>query len=46
MLELGLVLGMSPINEDDDSVPRLDPSDMWFDRTTLHGYKVTRRSGP
>jgi hypothetical protein len=37
--ELGHVFGMSHINADDDSVTKLDPQDMWFDRTTIHGFK-------
>lgn len=37
--ELGHVFGLKHINEDDDSVTKLNPADMWLDRTTLHGNK-------
>ena len=37
--ELGHVFGMQHINEDTDLVTKLDPQDMWLDRTTIHGSK-------
>jgi hypothetical protein len=40
MHELGHAFGMAHINEDDDSVVLLDPSDMAFTRTTVHGHKT------
>lgn len=40
MHELGHVFGMGHLNEDDDSRVLLNPSDMWFDRTTIHGHKT------
>lgn len=40
--ELGHVFGMQHINEDDDSIALNNPSNMWFDRTTIHGLKFQR----
>ncbi len=40
--ELGHVFGMQHINEDDDSIVLNNPSNMWFDRTTIHGLKYQR----
>jgi hypothetical protein len=39
MHELGHVFGLSHINEPDDTAARLDPSDMWIDRSIVHGPK-------
>ncbi|HMG54027.1 MAG TPA: hypothetical protein VK601_11100 [Kofleriaceae bacterium] len=40
--ELGHVFGMQHINEGNDSVVLANPSNMWFDRTTVHGNKYQR----
>lgn len=40
MHEIGHAFGLSHINEADDSSMRLVPADMWFDRTTIHGWKT------
>jgi hypothetical protein len=40
MHELGHAFGMAHINEDDDHVTMLNPADMAFARTTIHGKKT------
>lgn len=42
MHELGHVFGMQHINETDESVVLNNPSNMWLDRTTVHGLKYQR----
>lgn len=40
MHEIGHAFGLSHINDATDSEFRIDPSDMWFDRSTIHGWKT------
>jgi hypothetical protein len=40
MHELGHVFGMEHINGPNDGVALINPWDMWFDRTTIHGNKL------